>query len=540
MTISNIITKVLGADKKVFAVNFHSSGVEAVYLESSGSGRFKLLAFDVKRISSSDSEIDIISFIQGFQSKNAIHQREIVLSISDNDCVATKYVTMPVLPDEEVLEASRWQLKEEIPFELSDAIIDWRIVKEYTDEEGAKRRGIVFIAAERQAIERFLSLIRNCRLEVVRIVNGSFNYIDILKLHPQIPALSAVLDIGFDDSVLNIYMNQRLCMVRRLPFSVNKFVQSLRGVLISEQGKIEFSQSEAEDIAHRFGIMQDKNQIIKDRIQAVHIISLMRPLLEILIREIKFSFDYFASSFESKRPLTLFLTGAGANLKNLEGYLTAELKIETSTLSLPAVVDTPSAQRAQQNEILCACAAAISGSGTINLLPAEIKRKQSEKIQAAALRVSSIALSAIFAFSLFFVEFQIRDYRTRLKIARLHLETIGTIESLQEKILLKRGLIGKIQENEISFGGVLKAVGTLTPGKVILDSMSLSKASVSLQITGKVFVPEEAAEELLANWINQLEELPFFKEISLGSLRAQGTTQYFEITCHLAGGKPDL
>lgn len=533
MTPSNLFKLFSKSDKKILAVNFHASSIEIVCLKRLAE-KFQLLAFDVKKISGANGQSDIISFIDGFRKKNAVHQKDIILSISDCDVVAIKYVVLPVLPDEEILEAARWQLKEEVPFDLADAIFDWCVVRDFTDEEGAKKKGIIFIAAQRESVDEYLSLLHQCHLEATCIVNGSFSYINILKCFSDQLSISAILDVGYGDSTLNVYINNQLSLVRRLPFSVEKFVQSLQGILISERGKIEFSQTEAQEIAEMFGIPQDRTQIIKDHIQAAHIISLMRPLLEILTREIKFSFDYFASSLEAQRPLRLYLSGCGANLKNLDSYLAKELNITVSSLPFPACLDTPTAHKGNQNEILNVCAAALKDETSINLIPPEIKQKQAQLIQKAFLRVAGITVGAIFLLVMFMTEFQIRDYNNRLKIATLHLGTINSVETLRRDISIKRDLMNAIQKNEITVNGILRAISALTPQKIILDDLLLTKSSYHLQIRGKVFADENAAEGLLVNFINQLEALPFFSEISLGSLKTQGNMQTFDIACDLA------
>jgi hypothetical protein len=53
------------------------------------------------------------------------------------------------------------------------------------------------------------------------------------------------------------------------------------------------------------------------------------------VRELRFSFSYFSATFDRDQPEILYITGGGANLRNLDAYLARELKLRVSCLPFP-------------------------------------------------------------------------------------------------------------------------------------------------------------------------------------------------------------
>lgn len=535
MDLTNIIKN---RAKKILAVDFGCSAIKAAYVEYTESG-LAFLGYDLKNVASANlgGEEAAADFIEGFIKNNSIPDKDVVLSISDENSLIIKYLSLPVLPEAEVSAAAKWQVKDETSFDLESALSAWQLVREYTDEEGAKKNGIIFTAASKEIVERHLSIIHNCGLNPVKITTGPFNYANLLKYYPPASSSVAILDIGGIDAVLSIYSQNKLCFVRRLSFSSEKLVQALTVPLVSEEGKIEFSLLEAAQLKDAFGIPEDVEAVIRDNVKAVQIVYLMRPLLEGLVKELKFSFDYFNSNFEII-PSLLYLTGGGSNLKNLDKYISREAKLKVSYLSLPDFIDTAKIDKEklakEKNQLTDVLGASLGGLGEINLLPAQIREEKNEAIQKSSLRFIAIVTGVIFLSSLFFAKLQARDYQKRLKTTCLHLGAITGIKELKEKIDSRQNLIAKIQEGKVPVDGLLKLISASVPQEVILDELYLDQAAHSLVLKGNVLASEDVAEDIVTKFIQRLEGASFFSEVSMTSLKNAGLQRRFELKCDLA------
>jgi len=558
--------------KRSLAVDL-SSGIFEIVLMESLAGQHRLLAYDVRKISSDAKENQkaAVDFIQDFLKKNFVTGKDVVLNISDMDSVIIKNLTLPVLPEEEIRGVAKWQLTEDVPFDLDTASLDWQVIREFTDDEGVKKNDLIFVIAKKETIDDYLSVIYQCQLNPVGITISSFSYSHLLKHLPQNPKVLAVLDIDYDDSTLGIYTDNKLNFVRRLPMSWEKIVRSLTDILASEKGKIELSHEEAEELKNTFGIPLDETQFAKDNVRATHILSLIRPLLEALVREIRFSFDYFTANFidvcttnvkhfertnveilttsinvgsekvsNGERPGLLYITGGGANLKNLDRYLNNELNMKVAFLSLPSCVEhqRPGQQnlnQEEQNKIINTVGAALRDASAVNLLPREIKTRQSEFRQKISLRLVATTAAAVLLFILFIAEFQIYDYSNRLKNAQIHLATIRPVQLLMEKIQAKERLIEKIQRGRVPGSGLLKVISRAIPGEVILEELNFDGAKNSLTLQGGIEAAEEDAEALLSDFMEHLTASAYFTQAGLVSSQRIDEAEKFEIKCSLPG-----
>lgn len=530
-----------GAFKKIarrfLSIDFGQAFVKIAYVESKKDNLI-LLNYDLKKIlSTQENRQEIVDFINNFLKINSITEKELYLTISDIDSIAIKYTTLPLIPKKEIKDALKWQVKEEITFDLEGALFDWQIYKEYTDKEGAKKIEVVFAAAKKEIIDKYLSIVRDCDLHPARISAAPFNYGNLLtRIETDRSQVQSILDIGYEQAILCIYMNNKLNFIRPLPFSSDKLTRSLTSTLFSDKGSFKLSYEKAEEIKEGLGIPKD-DLILEGNISSTQIRSLMRFFLEGLVRELMRSLDYFKSNFQVQNPSTLYITGGGGSLKNLDEYLSKELNINVYKLPIPGCIDTGAIPREEldksQNQIMSALGAALAEVRAINLLPREIKTQRIEFIERASLRLIATTIGAILLFSFFFVQLQMRDYKDRLKLSQIHLETIKEIKVLKQNTDLKENLIDKIQEGRIPVDGLLKVIGALIPHNIILDELLLGQDKHILILRGTASGGPDVSTSVI-NFIEEIETSSFFIEAQLVSSKRVGAVQKFEIHCDLA------
>lgn len=526
--------------KRFLVVDFSQDMTEVVYLESKSNGG-RLLSYDFEQVSKRSERKDNtpVQLIKNFLTQHNIHVNDVVVSLSDSAAVFIKYLTLPVIPPDEIVGAAKYQLKEDFTFDLETASIDWQIIREFTDEDGVKKNGIIFIVVKKEVIDKHIGMVKQVGLHPIGVVSGSFNYANILKHFPEKIPAAAVLEIDYKASTFAIYTDNKLNFIRRLPISWERITQSLTEILVSDRGKIELSFEQAEEIKNTYGIPQDESLVINDNIQATHLISLMRPLLEALVRELRFSFNYASSNFDMDRPPVLYITGGGANLKNLDTYLSKELGMDVRYLPLPPSVETKDvaghALTPQDlNRIINPIGAALGDPTSINLLPLEIKTQKVERFQKISLRLIGIVVGLIFLFLWFVSGFQVRDYNTRLKNAQVHLSAIRQIEVLKQRISSRENFLLKIQEGKIPVDGLLKLLSSVTPPEIVLNDMNFDQGNHGLVIRGILSATEDTAEPTLTNYMERLETSEFFEDAVLVSSQRLGMLQDFEIRCEIA------
>ena len=535
---NNLIQRLKEKPRRLLSLDFGRSFVKIIYIEIK-QRNFKLLNYDLKKLSiGEDNKTEAVNFINNFLKTNFINERQVCLSISDLASIYINDVSLPVIPRREIPEALKWQLKQEVPFDLDSALFDWQVIKESTDQEGAKKNDILFVTVKREIVDRYLSIVRECNLFPISISSAPFNYANLLAYYAEDERhIQAVLDIGYKETALSIYKNNKLNFVRLLPFSSDKLTQALTSTLFSDREKFALSYEKAEEIKEAVGIPQDDSIVLEDNITGGQIRSLMRFFLEDLIKELRRSFNYFISNYKEQEPAILYITGGGGNLKNLDVYLRGELNINVCKLFLPECIDTQAITKEKlnkvQNQIINAIGAVLAGPGAINLLPPEVKAQRLEFIEKISLRLIAVAVGAILLFSLLFVKLQIGDYKKRLKHANVHLQTIRQIKVLRQENVLLESLVDKIQKEKVPVDGLLKVISNIVPQDVILNELLLGQDRHILILRGIISQESGGAGTAITNFMEKLEASPLFKEATLVSSRRVSGIHSFEIKCDL-------
>ena len=524
--------------KRFLSIDFGQAFIKILYLESKAAG-LSLLSHDVKKISFTDQgKPEIINFIKTFIEKNSILEKDAYLNIADPDSILIKHLTLPHLPKQEILGAAKWQLKDIVPDDLESYISSWQIVKEFVDEQGAKKNLLVFALAKKDAVNRHTSLIAESGLSPVSISTDPFNYSNILRHCKETGETQAILDINYKDSAICVYKNTKLQFIRRLPYSTEKIVSSLTGTILSDKGKIDLSEERACEIIEESGIPQDSLALLKDNIKAMQVVSLIRPILEQLVRELGLSFEYYSSNYKEEMPSALYISGEGSGLKNLGDHLSKELNIKVSRIPLPDCLRVQGAQRDRlekdQGYILSPVGSGLADIHSINLLPKEIRAKRTELLKEGTLRVFFITFTVIFLFLLLFVRIQAKDYQGRLKNANRHLQAIREIKILNKDIEEKEALVAELRAAKIPADGLLRLISSIVPPEVMLDELYLDQTGHKLTIKGTITAKEQIVEKVLTLFMEKMERSPFFIEATLASSVRGQDGQIFEIRGDLA------
>jgi type IV pilus assembly protein PilM len=524
-------------NKRILCVDFGESFIKVVFLEKRQNINY-LLSYALAEFNAAQkTPEDISHFLSQLLENNSIAGKEVALSISDPDGIFIKKLTLPQMPKDELFNAVKWQLKGELAFTPDENISDFQIIREYTDSDGAKKIQLLCVFAKKETINKYIQAVTNCGLLANRVSTSVFNYCGTLNSFTAHPQVSAILDIAGTHSYIAIYQNNNLSSVRLLNFSTEKLRAALVGVLVTDKGRIEISLQKAKDLLAQFGMPLEESLVLENGIKAGNIISLIRPLLETLTKELERSFEYFKSESGLSVPETLYVTGGGANLKNLDTYLAGQLRIKVAKLPLPESLDVLKVDAhklsLEANQLSGVLGLALV-TGGINLLPREIKNQKLELIQQSTLRIAAVTIAAIFIFSWTVINFQIGDYKKRLTIARSHLLNVEEIKSSKEIVDLREGLIDRIHAGRVPAAGLLKLISAVIPPNIILNELSFDQSGHLMLLQGVVTLSRDSVEKVLMDFIKDLENSGFVHEANLVNSKEDQGINSFQIRCNLA------
>jgi type IV pilus assembly protein PilM len=515
----------------VLVVEVGKADLKLAYLLLSPS-KLELLSYSLHKIcvEEKDPEGQITSLIQAFLRDNSISVKQAVLSIADTECVAIKYCLLPPLKRKEVLAAAVWQLKDEVHFDLERAYSDWRVVKEFTDEQGARQQGIIFAFSRKEAVEKYVDCLSKCNLRAQAIVTSALNYIDVLKGTTQEKPFNCeiILDLGQLDSALHLYVDRKLRFTRYMPVSVDSFTKALIGTLLSDKGKVELTLSDAEEIRDNIGIPQDDSAFIRDNLRAGQINSLIRPVLENLVREIRHSITYLVSHLEEPQPQVIYIAGLGAHLKGLDTYLTKELGLPVVRLAFPAILDTnqiePEKLAGDSGKLVSCVGAVLLAARGITLLPGDLRMRWVKHALIKRLKPFVSALGILILSFMLISIFMLPVYSYRLKMAKDYFKDKKQLYSFFEKVRLWRELAFETSLQRVPADALLNFLSQSIPDGLCLNGLELDQYRGELTLQG-----ERRQASDLDIFLEKLRVSGFF--LSLKPLASSGDT--FKIKCKL-------
>lgn len=479
------------------------------------STKLTLIGYSFEKIDpAANAEGQIIQAIRIFLKKNSFSVKEAILSVADADSMAIKYCLLPALKHKEILSAGIWQLKDEVHFDLSDAYSDWRIVKELIDEEGAHQQGIIFAFSRKEAVEKYITCLARCNLQTAAIVTSAFSYADVLRGMKDDKAISSeiILDLEYIDSSLNLYVDKTLHFTRYLPVSVEGLTRSLVGTLISDKGKVELTFSEAEKIRDLIGIPLDESIYIKENLQASQIASLIRPVLESLVRETKHSITYFTSNLDEAMPQAIYIAGLGANLKNFDTYLTRELGFPVSQLSFPDIVDVeriPKEEFTQARSQLVSCVGAVLSAGRgVSLLAGDVRMRWFKNVFLKRLKPFAAVIGAFLLVFMLVSIARVPIYSYRLSTVKSYFQNKKALLAFFQKVQQWRELVFEVSLQRMTADALLNFISQSVPDGLRLDELELD------QYQGELIFKGEAREmKDVENFIGKLKASEYFSLI---------------------------
>src|SRR5215208_2769881 len=95
--------------------------------------------------------------------------------------IAVRMLRMPRIDDPQELEtAVRFQAQDHIPMPLDQAVMDWQVAGETTDENGARFLEVVAVAVRRETVRGMLTALRQAGLRPVGVDLSAFGMIRAL------------------------------------------------------------------------------------------------------------------------------------------------------------------------------------------------------------------------------------------------------------------------------------------------------------------------------------------------------------------------
>lgn len=490
-------------------------------------------------ISKDNSDGYLIGSIQKVLRDNNVTAKDASLILTD-ESITIRRAELPRMAQNEIPDALKWQMKDIVHFDIDKAAVDFELLREFQKEDGSKFMEFLVIMVSRETIDRKIRILKESNLNVISINVGPFALENILKIHDGVEPTGnlLVVDFGYAKTEMSVFKNKKLEFVRTIPVGSKDISEAMTGALISDKGKVELSKDEAELVKAQLGISYEDKALEKG-VTSIQILSLMRPVLERLSKEIRRSIDYYIQEYGGENIAAVYLVGGGSRLKNLDKFLSEELNIPVKRMELPKSIDASKTNlhADELTSIMLVLGAILGYSKRPNLLPYEYRAEKIEFVEKISLRMIAIIAGVALLVSFLFIKLRVDDYNHRLKTARFQQGILSQIKDLQDRVAERTAFLNQARASEIPTEYILKELSHLIPPNIVFNTFSLDQRNKTMELKGVVYGPRASAEEVLTKFMEALEKSKYFKEAQLGSIqdRTSGREEYatFEITCSL-------
>lgn len=440
----------------------------------------------VKEIPLKDTIVKEISHLKDLASLMNIDPDEQISINFTGEALTIKRVSLPFMPVEEIEEALKWELKEQLHIDIDEMEIKFNILGEKKEEDGSKKIDLIAVVYDERDVEKKVKEIKNIGLNVQNVIPSEFalaSYLNHLNLvSPE--DVVAIVNIGNIATTISVIENKKVSFTRYVAMGGDTITEAMTGTLVSDKGKIELSKEEAEKIKREQGISED-----------ARIFSMMRPVLERLLTQIKRSVEYCESQFGSGPVRKIILAGGGARLKGLKEYMSKEMDIEVLE-PLPEIAE--------------AIGLGLSSGAEVNMLPEKFKEEKGRELKKVSLRMISITLGLIFLFSYGLLIAKSINLKREVRIHRMHLDTLQDIRSIKDKMIMFSSTINAISSETINTGEIMRELSNTIAPFVILDRLVIKDTLPNIKMTGVILREAELSE-----FMSGLEGSPLFEKVKL-------------------------
>lgn len=255
-----------------------------------------------------DEELNIISgVLKKVIDQIKISSKDINLSLPES-LVFTRVIKFPILSDEEVAAAVKWEAEQYIPIPTSEAVIQYSILNR---NEATSQTSVLLVAAPKSTVEKYVKVVRIAGLTPI------FAETELTAMARSLSpdkGISLLLDLGSSATDMSIIKDTKVVFTRSIPVAGEAFTRAV------SQG-LGIEPKQAEEYKKTYGLAA--NQLEGKVRQA------LEPVFRMVIDEIKKAIHFYQSEEKGDTPTSVIITGGASTMPDIVPYLTENLGIET-------------------------------------------------------------------------------------------------------------------------------------------------------------------------------------------------------------------
>jgi len=237
-----------------------------------------------------------------------ISSKNVAVSLPETQSF-TRIMKFPLLNDQEISSAVKWEAEEYIPIPIKEAILEHQII-ERRETGSPPQVFVLLVAVHKDTVNKYLQILEQADLNVVGAET------ELLSLSRSLaPADKTVVlvDFGALSTDIAIVKRGQLFFSRSVPTGGEAFTRAVAQ-------SIGVSPEQAEEYKRTYGLSQGQ---LEGKIGQ----SLV-PIIKVTVEEIKKAIHYYQLEIRGEAPSCIILSGGTSSLPGIGTTLTQMLNLE--------------------------------------------------------------------------------------------------------------------------------------------------------------------------------------------------------------------
>jgi len=258
-----------------------------------------------------DKEFAVLAdLIKKLHREARISKREVNVSLSENDVFA-RVVKFPLLTDQEIDSAVKWEADQYIPIPINEAVVQHQIL-ERNETKTPSEVLVLLVAAPVALVEKYIRVLQIAGLVVSSIETEMMSACRALVASDQ---SAVVVDLGARSTDIAISQNGNLYFSRSIPAGGDAITRAV------SQG-IGVDPSQAEEYKKTYGLSGDK---LEGKVKAS-----ITPVFNMIADEVKKALQYYMSEEKKDKPGQMIIMGGSSGLPEIALAFTSSLGLEVT------------------------------------------------------------------------------------------------------------------------------------------------------------------------------------------------------------------
>lgn len=241
------------------------------------------------------------------------------------DNVVIRSISVPVMPDNELAEAVRFEAEALLPLNGHDVAIDF-VKYDTVIEAGVRSQEVLIVAVRKDIISKMVSVAQAVGFEPATVDIEPFALLRAIRtLNPPLAAGNdgfAIVNIGATCTNISVFTRDRLTFTRMLGFGGHRLSSCL-----AEHYHTSLEDAEA---TKKLIDLSGESEHPGLAVLLYQKTEILVPVIDELVAEIGRSLEFYMAQHRGQNIPRLYITGGGALLKGLTSHMSEALEMPVS------------------------------------------------------------------------------------------------------------------------------------------------------------------------------------------------------------------